>query len=63
MTIIAMHVVNMCGRVLTVYCVGDCHMNVPAITPRVHAGLDLTRLSTGVFHPGLYGDNVCMFVI
>ena len=60
-----MHVVNMCGRVLTDYCVGDCHMNVPAVIPRVHTETrsDETKLSTGVFHPGLYGDNVCMFVI
>ncbi len=33
-----------------------------AIIPRFHAGLDLTRLITGVFHPGLYGDNVCMIM-
>ncbi len=49
MTIIAMHVVNMCGRVLTDYCVSDCHMNVPAIIPRVHAGTRSDETKYGCF--------------
>ena len=57
---------------MSLICAGECSLTIASATAiwmclrlfrGFTLGLDLTRLSTGVFHPGLYGDNVCMFVI